>query len=131
MIFDPSLPDSARELSLGDFWDGLEGLDEESRILVSVEIKDFEADPDVLAVLTDFRVPGDPCTVALTYEYRTRPGLGRAPTSEKDFQFACYGGRDPTRKFGHDVRSRISMDVLPALRDAEGDLAVWRRSPGR
>lgn len=131
LIFDPSLPDSARELSVGDFWDGLEGLDEDSRILVSVEIKDFEADPDVLAVLTDFRVPGDPSTVTLTYEYRTHPGLGRAPTSEKDFQFSCYGGRDPTRKFGHDVRSRISMDLLPALRDAEGDLAVWRRSPLR
>ncbi|WP_421368145.1 ATP-dependent nuclease [Agrobacterium tumefaciens] len=131
LIFDPSLPDSARELSLGDFWDGLDELDEESRILVSVEIKDFDADPDVLAVLTDYRVPGNPDTVALTYEYGTRPGLGRAPTSERDFQFSCYGGRDPTRKFGHDVRSRVSMDVLPALRDAEGDLAVWRRSPLR
>ncbi|QND22747.1 AAA family ATPase [Rhizobium leguminosarum bv. viciae] len=131
LIFDPSLADNARELSMGDFWDGLEQLDEDSRILLSVEIKEFDGDPDVLAVLTDFRVPGDPGTVALTYEYRTRPGLGRAPTSEKDFQFSCYGGRDPTRKFGHDVRSRISMDVLPALRDAEGDLAVWRRSPLR
>ncbi|WP_320197080.1 ATP-dependent nuclease [Agrobacterium rosae] len=131
LIFDPSLPDSAREISLGDFWDGLDELDEESRILVSVEIKDFDDDPDVLAVLTDYRVPGSPDTVVLTYEYRTRPGLGRAPTSERDFQFSCYGGRDPTRKFGHDVRSRVSMDVLPALRDAEGDLAVWRRSPLR
>ncbi len=131
LIFDPSLPDSARELSLGDFWDGLEELDEESRILVSVEIKDFATDPDILAVLTDYRVPGSPDTVALTYEYRTCPGLGRAPTSERDFQFLCYGGRDPTRRFGHDVRSRVSMDVLPALRDAEGDLAVWRRSPLR
>lgn len=131
LIFDPSLPDSARELSLGDFWDGLDELDEESRILISVEIKDFDDDPDILAVLTDYRVPGSPNTVVLTYEYRTRPGLGRAPTSERDFLFSCYGGRDPTRKFGHDVRSRISMDVLPALRDAEGDLAVWRRSPLR
>ncbi|MGO7427446.1 AAA family ATPase, partial [Rhizobium ruizarguesonis] len=78
LIFDPSLADNARELSLGDFWDGLEELDEDSRILVSVEIKEFEDDPDVLAVLTDFRVPGNPGTVALTYEYRTRLGLGRA-----------------------------------------------------
>lgn len=131
LLFDPSLPDSARELSLGDFWDGLKELDEESRIRVSVEIKDFDDDPDVLAVLTDYRVPGSPDTVALTYEYKARAGLGRAPTSERDFQFSCYGGRDPTREFGYDVRSRISMDVLPALRDAEGDLAVWRRSPLR
>ncbi len=93
LIFDPSLPDSARELSLGDFWDGLEELDEESRILVSVEIREFDDDPDVLAVLTDYRVPGSPDTVALTYEYRARPGLGRTPTSERDFQFSCFGGR--------------------------------------
>jgi putative ATP-dependent endonuclease of the OLD family len=29
------------------------------------------------------------------------------------------------------LRRRITMDVLPALRDAEGDLAAWRRSPLR
>ncbi|TBC79488.1 ATP-dependent nuclease [Rhizobium ruizarguesonis] len=131
LIFDPSLPDSARDLQLGDFWDGIEAFDQNTRIKISVEINDFEDDPDVLAVLTDFRIPGDPQTVSLTFEFKARPGLLRAPASEKDFEFACYGGGDPTRKFGHDVRSRITMDLLPALRDAEGDLAVWRRSPLR
>ncbi|MGO6842633.1 MULTISPECIES: ATP-dependent nuclease [Rhizobium] len=131
LIFDPSLPDSARELQLGDFWDGIEEFDQDTRIKISVEIMDFEDDPDVLAVLTDFRIPGDPQTVSLTFEFRAKSFLLRAPASEKDFEFVCYGGRDPTRKFGYDVRSRITMDVLPALRDAEGDLAVWRRSPLR
>ncbi|MVO94382.1 ATP-dependent nuclease [Rhizobium leguminosarum] len=131
LIFDPSLPDSARELQLGDFWDGIDEFDQDTRIKISVEIMDFEDDPDVLAVLTDFRIPGDPQTVSLTFEFRAKSSLLRAPASEKDFEFVCYGGRDPTRKFGYDVRSRITMDVLPALRDAEGDLAVWRRSPLR
>ncbi|NLS16177.1 AAA family ATPase [Rhizobium sp. P40RR-XXII] len=131
LIFDPSLPDSARDLQLGDFWDGIEEYERETRVKISVEIKDFEDDPDVLAVLTDFRIPGDPQTASLTYEFKARPGLLRAPASEKDFEFVCYGGRDLTRRFGYDVRSRITMDVLPALRDAEGDLAVWRRSPLR
>ena len=30
-----------------------------------------------------------------------------------------------------EVRRRLPLDVLPALRDAEGDLANWRRSPLR
>lgn len=56
LIFDPSLPDSSRQLGRADFWDGLDAIDENSRINVSVEIKDFEEDLDVLAVLTDFRL---------------------------------------------------------------------------
>lgn len=131
LIFDPTLPDRSRELTIGDFWDGIEELEAGSQIAVTVEIKDFEADPDVLAVLTDFRVPGEPDTVALTYEFKARPGLGRAPASDGDFEFSCYGGRTERRVFGHDVRRRITMDVLPALRDAESDLATWRRSPLR
>ncbi|MBY5560570.1 DUF2813 domain-containing protein [Rhizobium leguminosarum] len=130
LIFDP-LPDSARDLQLGDFWDGIEEFDQNTRIKISVEISDFEDDPDVRAVLTDSRIPGDPHTVSLTYEFKAKSGLLRAPSSEKDFEFVCYGGRDPKKEFGYDVRSRITMDVLPALRDAEGDLAVWRRCPLR
>jgi len=131
LIFDPTLPDSARELQMGDFWDGIGDFNQNTRIRVSIEIKDFERDPDVLSVLTDFRIPGSPHTVSLTYEFKPKTGLPRAPSSEKDFEFICFGGQDRTRKFGYDVRSRITMDVLPALRDAEGDLAVWRRSPLR
>src|SRR5260370_1193805 len=46
LIFDPSLPDSARELSLSDFWDGLGTPDKDDKIVVSVEIEDFEDDND-------------------------------------------------------------------------------------
>jgi putative ATP-dependent endonuclease of the OLD family len=44
---------------------------------------------------------------------------------------SCYGGENESKRFGHELRRRIALDVLPALRDAEGDLAVWRRSPLR
>jgi putative ATP-dependent endonuclease of OLD family len=49
LILDPTVPDSARQLSISDFWDGLETLGEEDKIIVSIEIKDFEDDLDVLA----------------------------------------------------------------------------------
>ena len=131
LIFDPSLPDSSRQLSLADFWDGLDEIDENSRITVTVEIKDFEDDLDVLAVLTDFRLDDDADTVRLTYQLRPEPGLEHAPMSDDDFSFICFGGEDEAKRFGHDLRRRITMDLLPALRDAEGDLAAWRRSPLR
>lgn len=131
LIFDPSLPDSSRQLGLADFWDGLDAVDSSSRITVTVEIKDFEDDLDVLAVLTDFRLDDDADTVRLTYQLRPEPGLEHAPASDDDFSFLCFGGEDEAKRFGHDLRRRITMDLLPALRDAEGDLAAWRRSPLR
>lgn len=131
LIFDPTLPDSARQLGLEDFWDGLGEPDEDDKIVVAVEIKDFDDDLDILAVMTDFRLDDDPETVRLTYEFRPRGDLEGSPASEDDYEFVCYGGESDTKTFGHAQRRRITMEVLPALRDAEGDLATWRRSPLR
>lgn len=131
LIFDPTLPDSARQLGLSDFWDGLGAPSVEDKIIVSVEIKEFEDDLDILALLTDHRLDDDPNTVRLTYEFRPPADLDGAPATDNDFEFICYGGESEAKRFGHDLRRRITMDVLPALRDAEGDLANWRRSPLR
>lgn len=132
LIFDPSLPDSDRLLGLADFWDGLEaGPSATDKIVISVEILDFENDEDVLAVLTDYRLDHDPHTVRLTYEFRPKAELEGAPSTDDDFEFICYGGESESKRFSHDLRRRIPMDLLPALRDAEGDLATWRRSPLR
>jgi putative ATP-dependent endonuclease of the OLD family len=131
LIFDPTIPDSLRQLGLSDFWDGLDGIDKDDKIIVFVEINDFEDDLDVLAILTDFRLKDDPNTVRLTYEFRPRADIDGDPSSEEDFEFVCYGGEDESKQFGHELRRRITMDLLPALRDAEGDLGSWRRSPLR
>jgi putative ATP-dependent endonuclease of OLD family len=131
LILDPSLPDSSRQLGIADFWDGLGAVDADTEITISVEIKDFEGDLDILAVLTDFRLDDDADTVRLTYKLRAQAGLEHPPASDDDFSFICFGGEDEAKKFGHELRRRITMDVLPALRDAEGDLAAWRRSPLR
>ena len=131
LLLDPTVPDSARQLGFSDFWDGLEVPAADNRITIAVEIKNFEDDLDVLALLTDYRLDDDPTTVRLTYEFKPREGLEGDPTMEEDFDFICYGGEDEAKSFGHDVRRRISMEVLQALRDVEGDLAVWRRSPLR
>ena len=132
LLFDPSLPDSARQLGLADFWDGLGVPDANDSIRIFAELQDFESDTYLIAVLSDFRLNDDPHTVRLTYELNPRAGLdGDDPASDDDFEFICYGGENPARRFGHEVRRRITLDLLPALRDAEGDLATWRRSPLR
>lgn len=131
LILDPSLPDSARQLGQGDFWDGLGEPLEDEKITVFVELADFEDDLDLLALLTDFRLDDDPDTVRLTYEFRPIPGLEWFPEADEDYDFICFGGEAETKWFGHEIRRRIAIDFLPALRDAEGDLAAWRRSPLR
>ena len=131
LIFDASLPDSARHLGQGDFCDGLGEPLEDEKITVAVELAEFDDDLDLLALLTDFRLDDDPETVRLTYEFRPLPGLDGFPESDEDYEFICYGGETEAKRFGHDVRRRIAMDLLPALRDAEADLATWRRSPLR
>ena len=84
----------------------------------------------IFAILTDFRLNHDPETVQLTYEFRPRGDLDGDPASERDFEFVCYGGEIEANEFGHDRRRRITMDLLPVLRDAEGDLGSWRRVTG-
>jgi putative ATP-dependent endonuclease of OLD family len=131
LIFDPTLPDSGRQLRIADFWDELGQPDADDKIVVSVEIKNFETDLDVLALLTSYRLDHDAQTVRLTYEFRPKAELEDAPTTDEDYEFVCYGGENETKRFGHDLRRRLPLDLLPALRDAEGDLASWRRSPLR
>jgi putative ATP-dependent endonuclease of OLD family len=131
LIFDQSLPDNARQLGLADFWDGLSSPSAEDKITVIVEIKDFEVDLDILALLTDYRLDDDPSTVRLTYEFRPIADLDGEPKTETDYEFVCYGGESETKRFGYELRRRITLDLLPALRDVEGDLAAWRRSPLR
>ncbi|KAF1716113.1 ATP-dependent nuclease [Pseudoxanthomonas wuyuanensis] len=131
LIFDPTLPDSARQLTQGDFWDGLGEPLESERILVAVELQEFDKDLKLLSQLTDFRLDDDADTVRLSYEFRPVEEVKGQPKSSDDYEFVCYGGEADTKHFGHELRRRIAMDLLPALRDAEGDLAAWRRSPLR
>ncbi len=131
LLFDPTLPDSARQLSVSDFWDGLGIPAAEAKIKISVDIRDFENDNDILAIMTDYRVNTDPATVRLTFEYRPKADLEKQPSSEDDYEFVCYGGESERKQFGHELRRRLPMDLLAALRDAEGDLGTWRRSPLR
>jgi putative ATP-dependent endonuclease of OLD family len=132
LVLDPSLPDTARQLQKTDFWDGLgDSLSKEDSIQISVDLTDFEDEEDLMAVLAEHLVEPEPMIARLTYVFRPLPTLERAPRTGADYEFLMYGGDRQDNRVGYEVRRRIPLDVLPALRDAERDLATWTHSPLR
>jgi len=132
LIFDPTLPDSARQLREEDFWDGLpRPLTSEDRILISVDLTDFEGNADILAILAEHLAQPEPMVARLTFAYQALPTLDGPPSSEADYEALVYGGDRPENRVDCKLRRRLPIDLLHALRDAEGDLANWGRSPLR
>jgi putative ATP-dependent endonuclease of OLD family len=132
LLLDPTLPDSARQLREEDFWDGLERpLSGDNEIRIALEISDFEESPRLLAVLAEHLVAVEPMTARLTYVLRPLQALEGSPVKGSDFEFFIFGGEREENIVSYELRRRMPMDVFPALRDAEGDLANWRCSPLR
>ena len=132
LILDPSLPDSLRRLRLDDFWDGLpRPLTAEDVIEISVDFRGFESSENLLAVLADHLVKPDPMVARITYRFQPVAGLKEGPKSEADYEFVIFGGNRPDNIVGYDLRRWMPLDLFPALRDAESDLARWSRSPLR
>jgi putative ATP-dependent endonuclease of OLD family len=130
LVLDPALPDSSRQLRAEDFWDGLPlPLTQDTRIKISVDIADFEGNEGQLAVLAEHLIEPEPMVARLTFEFGPIPGLKHAPSKDDDFEFLAYGGDRPENRMGYEVRKQMPLEVLHALRDAEGDLARWTKSP--
>lgn len=131
LLLDPSLPDSARRLRREDFWDGLpRPLKASDRILISVDLADFEGDEMQLAVLAEHIVQPVPMIARLTYLWKALDTVTE-PAKDSDYEFIIFGGDRVENEIRYGTRSRLPIDVLPALRDAEADLARWTRSPLR
>ena len=132
LILDPSLPDSARQLRLDDFWDGLDRpLSADDNIEISLDFRDFEDNETLLAILADSLVKPDPMVARVTYRFQPVADLETDPRSEADYEFIVFGGTRTENSIGYELRRWIPMDLFSALRDAEGDLARWTRSPFR
>lgn len=131
LVLDPVIRDSSRSLRAEDFWDGLPAPSRGAEISVVVELGGFDGDADARAVLADSIVAVRPLVARLTYLFRPS---GRRPATDSerdDYEFLVFGGVDESNRIGGDIRRLISVRVLPALRDAEGDLESWVRSPLR
>lgn len=133
LVLDPMLPDRDRQLGLEHFWDGLGDAKLGATVKVVVEITDFEHNDNLLTVLGGSLVDTEtPVVARLTYLYRPKAALeGVAPQTLADYEFLVFGGTNEDNVFTAARRRELPMDYLFALRDAEGDLLNWRRSPLR
>lgn len=137
LLLDPTLPDANRYLQAEDFWDGGPAFGG-TEIVVTVDLTEYEEEPGVLALLSDHEVEppegwGHP-VARLTYRYAPRDTVeaDKRPAATRDeYDFAIYGRDDPSNTVSPEVRRYLGFRVLPALRDAEGDLRAWKRSPIR
>jgi putative ATP-dependent endonuclease of OLD family len=132
LVLDPGLSERDRQLSFEHFWDGLGENKLGAMVEISIDLTDYDHDPRLIAHLGDCIVdPGPPMVSRLTYRFQPKDGLEGAPTSVADYEYILFGGLDPNNSIGPGLRRMLPLDVMGALRDAEKDLANWRRSPLR
>lgn len=69
LLIDPTIPDSSRHLKEEDFWDGLpRPLRTADKILISVELVDFDEDENQLAILSDHLVGEHPLAIPRVHQ---------------------------------------------------------------
>ncbi|MCX4735083.1 ATP-dependent endonuclease [Streptomyces sp. NBC_01363] len=141
LVLDPSLPDSRRMLREEDIWEGHPaGLAGGAEVTVVVDLQGFDTDNDAKSILSAATVDFDPYTARLTYRFAPRAEIVSAgdsglqstsrPLTAQDYDFVAFAGSSETTDL-RAIRREVALRVLPALRDAEGDLHNWRRSPLR
>lgn len=132
LILDPGLSERDRQLGLEHFWDGLGDDKLGETVEISVDLTDFDADSRLVAHLGGYLIdPGPPMVSRLTYRYQPMESLEGQPGSLADYEYIVFGGMYPDNNVGSSLRRMLPLELLPALRDAEKDLANWRRSPLR
>ncbi|MFH1953309.1 MAG: AAA family ATPase [Pseudomonadota bacterium] len=135
LVLDPNLPDSARQLTEDDFWEGLDSpMEMGEEIKISVDFQGFEKNESLLSILSDYQIPGkDVPTVRITFKFAPEPTLGGEENDDTNYSYSfnVYGGDDEAQTFGYQQRKWMPLQLLPALRDAETDLNSWKKSPLR
>lgn len=135
LVLDPDLPDRRRRLQPDDIHDGGPSLPEGVEVFVKVELTDFDDDPDARSELDGAIVAVEPLVARLTYLFRPKKSLGvvlgaapARPLTPDDYEWTIYGAKDPSNAMLA-AKRYAGLSVLPALRDAEGDLGRADRSP--
>lgn len=127
LVLDPSLSSAQRTLMPEDFSESLgqDPIADGASIEISIEVEEFDDDPGLVAALHPALISGSPMRARLTYRFGPRDDKPDA------YAWTIYGGDDPTRRVGGELRTFLHHVHMHALRDAQGDIASWRRSPLR
>lgn len=137
LVLDPELPDSDRYLDSEDFWSGIRPF-AGNEIKITIDFSGFDDEPAILACLADYEIqPPEGFTgpvARLTYHYAPKSSVAeadRANTTKDDYEYSIYGKDDRANEIRRDIQRALVFKLLHALRDAENDLRMWRRSPLR
>lgn len=122
---------SQRNLNAEDFSEALghDAMSKGEEITISVTLEAFEDDPGLVAALYTAIIGANPMRAKLTYRFAPDPA--RTGEIESTYSWSIYGAGDPERRMGSEVRRYLHHVYLDGLRDAAGDIAVWRKSPLR
>lgn len=131
LLLDPSLSETSRRLRIEDFWDGLETISPTDEIKITIELKDFDNNEDQLALLSEHLVDPQNMVARLNYVYRPKPDIVGPPTSDADYDYIIYGGDREENYVSAEIRRRLPLELLPALRDPDLTIVTHGRSPIR
>ncbi|WP_369196707.1 ATP-dependent nuclease [Streptomyces djakartensis] len=132
IVLDPDLPDSARSLRPEDVCEFSDSSYESGvRVRIQVDITDFKGDHKAEAALDGCFSQLQPLTARLTYVFEPLVKLDGgtdANLTRDDYTWDIWAGINADRD-GKRIRRDVNFTMLPALRDAVGDLSRWRDSP--
>ncbi|GEP26459.1 ATP-dependent nuclease [Cryobacterium levicorallinum] len=131
LVLDPAMPYAERKLTSDDFWDGLrkgdptyEPMKALETISITLQFADFQNDGRIAAVLFQGLVTTTPVRAEMTYVWAPDPTKGN-----KYRDGVYFGSNGSGKRVGPDLREEIFVAFLHALRDVEGDIRSWRKSP--
>ena len=131
LVLDPSLSSLQRTLTGEDFAESLgqDPMADGAVIEVTIELADFDDNEGLVSTLNPALISGEPMRASMTYRFGPREGQ-----DEQDppaYEWTIFGGGDTSRRVGGELRTYLHHVHMHALRDAEGDIGSWRRSPLR
>ncbi|WP_179301697.1 ATP-dependent nuclease [Neobacillus jeddahensis] len=126
LILDPKLSDEDRFLNDTDFYEGIESpMENGEEVKISIDIKGFDHNKMLLAILSDATLKDDPATLRLTYHYYATQNSD----GTYEYQYRIFQGTKEDVPFTHYHRRYLNLKVIPAIRDVETEMKNIRKSP--
>lgn len=99
---------------------------------VHVYLTDVDQDSKLMTVLSDCLVQDEPTAYQISYRFCPKESVEpeRAERRE-DYRAVIYGKGDVSNDVRSRVHAHLDLRVIPALRDIDKDISVWRNSPLR
>ncbi|MBI5300488.1 MAG: AAA family ATPase [Chloroflexi bacterium] len=127
LVLDPS---ANRVLRKEDFFRGVNPFGG-TEIEIQIQFAKFQNDPKLSTIFSGCEIALDPRVAQVSFLYRPKPDIATdKAVGRDDYEFIIYGGNDK-KDIRQKIHPHINLRLIPALRDIDNDMAVWRHSPLR